>query len=123
MTLEELYTAIDADYADVMRRIPLPHLIEKYMVMFLDDTSCPELLAAWHAGEDRAAFDAAHSAKGVCANLALTPLATLSDQICEALRKGNEDLRAQIDVDALVEELGAAYAKTTDAIRAYAANR
>lgn len=121
MTLQELYDRIGGDYAEAIGRLRMEKLINRFIVRFLDDTSCTELVSAWKNGDERATFQAAHSAKGVCANLSLTKLASLASDITEALREGNEDLRAQTDVDALVDELEAAYAMTVETIAAYAA--
>ncbi len=121
MTLQELYSRIDGDYAEAIGRLRMEKLINRFIVRFLDDPSCKEVVRAWQAGDDKAAFQAAHSAKGVCANLSLTKLAKLASDITEALREGNEELRAQTDVDALVNELDAAYTVAVDNISAYAA--
>ena len=121
MTVEELYTQIGGDYADALGRLRMDKLISRFVVKFLDDTSCTDLIAAWKAGDEHDAFEAAHRAKGVCANLSLKRLAELTDQICEALRPGNDELRAATDVDALVSELEDCHATTVEAIRTFAA--
>lgn len=121
MTTEELYERIGGDYADVMSRLQMDKLVARFVVRFVDDPSCADLIAAWDAGDEKAAFEAAHRAKGVCANLSLTDLARLTSGICEALRPGNEDLRATTDVDALVDELRQKYATAAEAIRSFAA--
>jgi len=121
MTLQELYDRIDGDYAEAIGRLRMEKLINRFIVRFLDDSSCKDLVSAWRSGNERATFEAAHSAKGVCANLSLTKLASLASEITEALREGNEDLRAQVDVDALVNELDAAYTVAVENISAYAA--
>ena len=117
MTVEQLYNQIGGDYADMRRRIPMDDFIKRFLTKFLEDTSCHMLIEAWKAGDEKAAFEAAHRAKGVCANLSLTRLAQLSDVICEALRPGNDELRASTDVDALVTELEGCYTAAIAAIR------
>ncbi|MDO4807946.1 MAG: Hpt domain-containing protein [Coriobacteriales bacterium] len=121
MTLQELYDRIGGDYAEAIGRLRMEKLITRFIVRFLSDTSCKDLQAAWAAGDERAAFDAAHAAKGVCANLSLVELASVASSITEALREGNESLRAQTDVDALVADLGQKYDNTIQNIEAYAA--
>lgn len=123
MTLEELYAQIDGSYAEIVARMGSAQFVSRFIVRFLDDRSIPMLISAWELGDESAAFHAAHTAKGVCANLALTRLASLSDQICEALREGNEELRAKTDVAALVNELRVAYDKDAALIRAFADKR
>lgn len=121
MTLEELYGQIDGSYEEVMGRLRSEQLVERILGMFLDDSTCPDLVEAWGRGDDEAAFGAAHSAKGVCMNLALTRLGALTSQITEALRPGNDSLRAATDVDALVSDVSLEYAKVRTAITAYLA--
>ena len=121
MTLQELYDRIGGDYAEAIGRLRMEKLITRFIVRFLDDTSCKDVQTAWAAGDERATFDAAHAAKGVCANLSLVELARITSNITEALREGNEALRAQTDVDALVSELANKYDNTIQNIKAYAA--
>ena len=121
MTVKDLYDRIGGDYADMCRRIPMDNMISRFVVKFLDDTSCDDLFAAWDAGDEHAAFEAAHRAKGVCANLSLKRLADLSSEICEALREGNDELRASTDVDALVAELKGCHVEAIAAIKEFAA--
>lgn len=119
MTLQELYDQIGGNYAEAISRLRMEKLVSRFVIRFLDDTSCKDLFAAWEAGDEEAAFKAAHSAKGVCANLSLTRLCNLATEICEALRPGNEALKAQTDIDALVAELSDAYDLAVERICAY----
>lgn len=121
MTVEELYEQIGGDYAEVAKRLGSDALVSMFIVKFSDDVSCANLIEAWGKGDEKAAFEAAHMAKGVCANLALTRLASLTSAITEALRPGNEALRSATDVDALVDELATAHADTVKAIVAFSA--
>ncbi len=121
MTAQELYDRIGGNYAEALSRMMMDSFVARLIVKFVDDTSCGDLIAAWDAGNEEAAFESAHRAKGVCANLALTDLAALTSQICEALRKGNDELRASTNVDALVAELKERYGATREAIAEFAA--
>lgn len=56
--------------------------------MALADRAFDRLAAALEAGETQTAFEAAHSLKGVLANLALTPLCEPTAQLTEQLRRG-----------------------------------
>ncbi|MDO4796736.1 MAG: Hpt domain-containing protein [Coriobacteriales bacterium] len=122
MTLQELYANIDADYAEAIGRLRMDKLISRFIVRFMSDSSCERVQEAWARGDEAGTFEAAHAAKGVCANLALTKLGSLASDICEALRPGNDALRASTDVDALVAELSQVYDKTIAAIKAYQAS-
>ena len=121
MTLAELYEQIGGSYDDALSRLQSDALVSRFIVKFLDDQSCRNLIAAWKAGDEGAAFEAAHTAKGVCANLGITGLATQASDICEALRPGNDALRASTDVDALMVQFEAAYQKAFDGISAFSA--
>ena len=120
MTVQELYASIGGDYGEAIGRLRAERLISRFVVKFCDDASCGELIDAWERGDEGAAFKAAHTAKGVCANLSLTELAGLASQITEALRPGNESLRAQTDVDALVAQFGSSYENAVTQIRRFA---
>lgn len=56
--------------------------------LFLEDPAFAALGAALNAGDDAAAFEAAHSLKGVAGNLGLTRLYQLSGELVEPLRAG-----------------------------------
>ena len=58
--------------------------------MTLEDGCFERLSDAIAAGDQRAAFEAAHALKGVLANVALTPLYTLASEITELLRAGRD---------------------------------
>lgn len=121
MTIEELYERIGGDYAEAISRLRMDKLISKFVIKFLDDSTCRDLVECWRSGDVEGAFHAAHSAKGVCMNLALPKLAVPADAITEALRPGNDELRASTDVDALVNELEQAYQEAVEGIDAYKA--
>ena len=121
MTLEELYAQIGGDYEEAIGRMRMEKLISKFIVKFLDDTSCNDIIEGWAEGNDTKCFEGAHAAKGVCGNLALPLLAEPASEITEALRPGNDALRAEMDLDALIARFTEAYRKTVEGITAYAA--
>jgi len=125
MTLQELYAEIDGNYQEVLGRMRMDKLIDRFIVKFLDDTSCQRLIDVYDNPEStiRQRFDAAHSAKGVTANLSLTKLSKLASDVCECFRYGNEKLRAETDVDGLMDEFRVCYAHTVETIQDYAAAR
>ena len=55
-----------------------------------DDKAFDRLQESIHAGDKKAAFEAAHSLKGVLGNLALTPLFEPVCEITELLRAGED---------------------------------
>ena len=102
MTVKECYEAIGADYEDVMGRLRKEERVQKFVLKLLDDKSY-ELLENSVASKDMSeAFRAAHTLKGVCQNLSLSPLYESSSELAERLRDGKE---YAADVDPLVEQV------------------
>ena len=71
MTIQECYQELGGDFAQVEKRLPSVSLIERFITKFLDDGSFSELCHAMQEGQREAAFRAAHTLKGVSANLSL----------------------------------------------------
>ena len=120
MTVEELYNEIGGNYDEAIGRMMSDAFVERFIVKFLDDDTCANIMVSWSDHDEEATFKASHAAKGVCGNLALPELASLATEITEALRPGNEELRAKTDIDALVAEFEAKYRKTEQCIREFA---
>ena len=106
MTLRELYTAIDGDYEGVLgRMMNRESMVQKFVLKFLGDASYDTLLQSMEAGDYESAFRAAHTIKGVCANLAFNTLLSSSEALTEALRDGRppqpgeEELIARVNAD------------------------
>ena len=74
MRIEECYQEMGGDYADVSTRLPSPTLIHRFVLKFLEDKSYAALCDAMESGSREASFRAAHTLKGVCANLGFTRL-------------------------------------------------
>ena len=86
MTIEQCYQKMGGSYAEVCGRLPSQRLVEKFARKFLDDQSYAELTAAMAAGDHDAAFRAAHTLKGVAANLSFTKLRDSASELTELLR-------------------------------------
>ncbi len=91
MTLDDLKN-IGVDTEDGMARCMNNEAFYIKMVnMFLaDESKFDALKSALDAGDLASAFEQAHALKGVCANLALTPLQTRISDITELLRSHTE---------------------------------
>ncbi|MCR5785999.1 MAG: Hpt domain-containing protein [Eubacterium sp.] len=89
MTTEEFYNQIGGSWEEILKRIPLPSKVSKFVNMFLKDTNYSELKAAMEAENTEEAFKAAHNLKGVSGNLALVELTSAASDITEALRAGD----------------------------------
>ena len=114
MTLQECYTALGGDYAEVLGRLRSEALVRKFVLKFLTDPSYDLLCRSMEQADYGEAFRAAHTIKGVCQNLSFTKLYQSCAPLCEALRGGFTP-----EAPALAARLDADYAKTVAAIRAY----
>ncbi len=121
MTIEQCYEQLHGDYAQVIQRLPSPALVERFIGKFLDDGSFSELTSAMAAGQTEAAFRAAHTLKGVSANLGFEQLRQSSSALTEFLRGKAEPVPAE--ALPLLEQVRRDYQMTVDAIRAYRAER
>ncbi len=116
MTLKECYAALGGDYDEVMGRLRSERLVQKFVLKFLNDGSYQLLLDSLAAGDREEAFRAAHTIKGVCANLAFNDLLASSEQLTEALRDGKP---AQPGEEALLARVKADYDCAYQAISAF----
>ena len=116
MTLKECYAAMGGDYDEVMGRLRSERLVQKFVLKFLNDGSYQLLLDSLAAGDREEAFRAAHTIKGVCANLAFNDLQESSEQLTEALRDGKP---AQPGEEELLARVKADYDRVYQAISAF----
>ena len=116
MTLKECYAALGGDYDEAMGRLRSEKLVQKFVLKFLNDGSYGLLCGSLASGDRDEAFRAAHTIKGVCANLAFNALLESSEALTEALRDGKPP---QPGEDELVARVKADYEQTAQAIRAY----
>ena len=115
MTLKECYAALNGDYEEAMGRLRSERLVQKFVLKFLEDGSFELLCRSMEAGDLSEAFRAAHTIKGVCANMAFSALLKSSSQLTELLRGGDMGDRAQ----ELFQRVKVDYAKTAQAIQAF----
>ena len=88
MTIEECYGRMGADYPDVLRRMGKADRVERFLRKLPQDGSFSLLCSSVSDGNIEEAFRAAHSLKGICANLGLSRLYDSSSALCDALRGG-----------------------------------
>lgn len=117
MTVQECYQNLGGDFSQVEKRLPSVSLIKRFITKFLDDGSFSELCQAMQAGQREEAFRAAHTLKGVCANLSFDRLGASASQLTELLRSEGDGVPegAALVFHAVKQD----YALTVDAIRAY----
>ena len=117
MTIQECYQKLGGDYAQVEKRLPGIHLIRRFIAKFLDDGSYPELCRAMEQGQTEEAFRAAHTLKGVSANLGFDRLTASSGELTELLRGRTGGIPTE--AVPLLDMVRQDYELTADAIRAY----
>ena len=72
MTVRECYEKIGSDFDKVLGRMGSEALVKRFAVKFLEDKSFEELTESLKEKDGEDAFRAAHTLKGICANLELT---------------------------------------------------
>ena len=117
MTIQECYQTLGGDYVQVEKRLPGIHLIRRFIAGFLDDGSYPELCRAMEQGQTEEAFRAAHTLKGVSANLGFDRLTASSGELTELLRGRTDGIPTE--AVPLLDMVRQDYELTADAIRAY----
>ncbi len=87
MTLEVFYDTIGSDFTRALMRMGNSRkMLAKFVKKFLNDKTAGELFSAFENKDYEAAFRAAHTLKGLCANLGLDKLQKSSSELTEALR-------------------------------------
>lgn len=123
MTLQELYERVGGSYDDARRILQMDKLVARFIVKFPDDRSAEALFSAAETHDNAGMFEGAHALKGVCANLGLTALCASASALAEEFRPGSKRTMDDAEVSRRVEALRADYARTIDAIRAFAAEQ
>lgn len=123
MTVKELYESIGGSYEDALRTLMMDRMIERFIVKLLDDTSCERLLAAYAAGDGAGIFEGAHAMKGVCGNLGLTGLSRQASAVADEFRPGNARSMSDEELERAIAEIRAAYERSIEGIRRFAAER
>ena len=112
MNIKECYDSIGADFEDVLGRLGSEKLIERFALKFLDDDSYNNLKEALAEKNAENAFRAAHTLKGVCLNLGLKNLYTVSSDLTEKLRGRSLD-----GADELFDKVREQYDITVNALK------
>ena len=86
MTVRECYEKIGSDFDKVLGRMGSEALVKRFAVKFLEDKSFEELTESLKEKDGEDAFRAAHTLKGICANLGLDRLYEADSELTEKLR-------------------------------------
>ena len=115
MTLKECYAALNGDYEEAMGRLRSERQAHTLALKSLGAGSSDRRCRSMEAVDQPEACRAAHTIKGVCANMAISALLESSSQLTELLRAGDMGDQAQ----ELFQRVKADYAKTAQAIQAF----
>ncbi len=100
MQIEELYNKIGGDYEEIKSRLMNESIIQRFLLKFPSEPSYAKLLEAVENQDIEAAFHAAHTLKGVAANLSFkklyTALSLLNEQLRPMTENADEVLFAQV---------------------------
>lgn len=89
MTLREMYEALGGDFDKALSGLMKESFVERFSLMYLRDDSMNTLEQSVAAGDIATSFRAAHTLKGVSANLAFTQLQQAAIELTEQLRPQN----------------------------------
>ncbi len=111
--LEQFYASVGSNAATIISRLGgSSALVERFLGKFPSDGSMQALRTALDSGETQVAFRAAHTMKGLCANLGLQTLFEKASAVTELLRAGSlEEARTALP------ELEEEYKRTLEALR------
>ncbi|MDD6094210.1 MAG: Hpt domain-containing protein [Clostridia bacterium] len=121
MKIEDCYEKMGANFGEVCSRLPSVSLVERFLGKFLEDKSYETLCSQLECKNREEAFRAAHTLKGVCANLAFTKLFDSVSPLTEALRP--EDAAVSDTVLSLFGNVTKDYELTVNAIREYLSDK
>ena len=111
---KEIFENYGGDYNSTMPRfMNNESMYRKFLNMLFKDDNLKKLNDAIQSGDLEKAFEAAHTLKGVCANLGFTQLFKVSSDLTEELRGGAPD---EAKLPELLEKVSSEYKKTVDAI-------
>ncbi|MDO4496484.1 MAG: Hpt domain-containing protein [Bacteroidales bacterium] len=116
MTLQECYAQLNGSYETALSRLMNDRLVDKFIRKFPADTTMQQLRDAVAQTDRQLAFRAAHTLKGVAANLSFTELQNAASNLTEQLRSLDQDPDMS-----LFETVEAAYNKTMTALNTYIA--
>ena len=117
MTIVECYQQLGGNLENAKTRLPSDSLIKRFIIKFLDDSSYSELCDALQKGQRDEAFRAAHTLKGVCANLGFDQLENSASALTELLRP--KDIGIPEEAVSMMKDVKHDYEMTVGAIRAY----
>lgn len=117
MSLESFYEAVGGDLEDVRGRLQSDERIEKFVKLFLADTSYDLLMESHASGDQKTEFRAAHTLKGTSSDMGLTSIYEPAHKLADALRPNEND---EPTAPELVDDLEAQVTEAYNAVQAAA---
>ena len=114
MTVKECYEMLGGNYEEAKSRLMSDKLITKFIIKFLADPTMEQLRDAVKNNDHESSFRAAHTMKGVAANMAFSELQKNASELTEQLR-GNEEPADP----SLVENVEHSYEKVVNTIKKF----
>ena len=121
MTLQELYASIGENCDQALRVLRVEKLVDKHIRRLPTNGVIESLLTAGETMDPTRLFEAAHAAKGNCANLGLMKLSAAASEIAEEYRPGNPRTMSDEEVKEKLRDIAVLYEQTVEAIRRYEA--
>lgn len=87
MNTEQFYNSIHADYQNILRRFRKESMIIRFLKKFEQDPSFEQLKLSLEKKDQKEAFMAAHTLKGIAQNLSLDPIYEKAAVITDLLRQ------------------------------------
>jgi len=115
MNVQEFYEKIGGSYEDALKRLPGESFVMRILPKFLMDDSYDRMVKGIEAGDLKAAFEGAHTLKGVTQNLALVRLGESSAEISDAFKFA--DSLDSVDYKPMLERVTADYNMTVEALK------
>lgn len=117
MTIQDLYSALQGDYNEVMSRIGDEKYVAKYLKKFTETDYSAPLREAAEAKNWEEVFKSSHNIKGLALNLGMSVMNDISSDLCELLRGKTEVSEEEAQkAETLSQSLVAEYKKTADMI-------
>ena len=117
MTVKELYDSFGGDYSKAVQTMMNDAFITRMLTKFVEKNSYQDIIANYENKNYHGVFEGSHSLKGVCGNLALTPLFEKASVLCEATRNVSEG--QSVEIAAEINELKESYKIVVGAIKAF----
>ncbi len=91
MTIQEFYGELGVDYSTVLSRLMKDSLVIRLVRRYAQDKNYGLLCEGVETGDQKKAFEASHTLKGIALNLGFEDLAEASSQMTEAMRSSFAD--------------------------------